>query len=73
MKKKLYKNKKQGKIEGVCQGISEYLDIDVTLVRVIALILLFVTAFFPVVILYFAIAIIMPDKEDIGFEDYDVK
>jgi phage shock protein PspC (stress-responsive transcriptional regulator) len=31
--KRLYRNSSTGRIAGVCAGISEYLDIDVTLVR----------------------------------------
>lgn len=37
----LYRDEKNGKISGVCAGLADYFDIDVTLVRVIWLILLF--------------------------------
>ena len=73
MEKKLYKNKKGAKISGVCQGLSEYFEIDVTVIRVLFLILVFITGIFPCVILYFAAALVMPDKEDIGYDDYDVE
>ncbi len=39
--RKLYRNVEEGKIFGVCSGLSDYLDIDVTVIRVIWLILLF--------------------------------
>ncbi|MEA3476115.1 MAG: PspC domain-containing protein [Candidatus Cloacimonadota bacterium] len=35
VKKKLYRDLKSKKIAGVCSGLAEYFDIDVTLVRVI--------------------------------------
>lgn len=35
MQKKLYKSKNDKKIDGVCAGIGEYLDVDPTLVRLI--------------------------------------
>jgi len=39
MKKKLYKSLKDRKLEGVCGGIGEYLDIDSSIIRIIWLIL----------------------------------
>lgn len=39
--RRLYRDVDNGKISGVCAGLSDYLDIDVTLIRVIWLILLF--------------------------------
>lgn len=39
MKKKLYKLVKDRKLEGVCGGIGEYLDIDSSIIRIIWLIL----------------------------------
>lgn len=38
-KRRLYRDVENGKISGVCAGLSDYLDIDVTLIRVIWLIL----------------------------------
>ena len=35
VEKKLYKNKAQGKVCGVCAGLSEYLNCDVTIIRII--------------------------------------
>jgi len=33
MKKKLYRNKDEGKLLGICAGLADYFDLDVTLVR----------------------------------------
>lgn len=62
-KKRLYKNKAKGKILGVCAGLAEYFDVDVTLVRVAWILLLFAfsTGFWA----YIICAIVMPDKSDL--------
>lgn len=39
--KKMYRDKHSGKIAGVCAGLSEYFLIDVTIIRIIFLVLLF--------------------------------
>ena len=39
--KKLYRNKKDKKIGGVCSGLAEYLNVDVVVVRLLALFALF--------------------------------
>ena len=62
MKKKLYRSMSDRKISGVCAGFAEYLNIDVTIVRVLwAVASLF--AFFGV-ILYIICAIVFPEKPD---------
>ena len=50
-------------LAAVCSGIAEYLDIDVTLVRVIYAVLTAFAAGFPGIILYVILAIVMPDPE----------
>ena len=40
MEKKLYRSKTDKKVAGVCGGLAKYLNIDVTLVRIIFLIAL---------------------------------
>ncbi len=59
--KRLYRSTDQRMIAGVCGGIAEYFNIDVTIVRIIAVILLLPGAapgFLPYVILW----IIVPKK-----------
>jgi len=51
------------KLAGVCAGIAEYLDIDVTVVRVIYAALTIFSAGFPGLLLYLVLAILMPEKE----------
>ncbi|MES2797545.1 MAG: PspC domain-containing protein [Bacteroidota bacterium] len=64
MKKKLERSKTRKMIGGVSAGLAEYLDIDVTLVRV-----LFIVAFFapiPSIIPYIAFWIAMPAKQEMN-------
>jgi len=35
MNKRLYRDPKNGKLFGVCAGVSDYLDVDVTVVRLL--------------------------------------
>ena len=42
MAKKLYRSTKDKKIAGVCGGLADHFDIDPTIVRLVALILLLV-------------------------------
>ena len=62
--KKLYKNKKEGKILGVCAGIAEYFDCDPTIVRLITVMLAFSTYSIGFWI-YIIAAFVIPDKNDI--------
>ena len=53
--KKLYRSRKDKKIAGVCAGIAEYLNVDPTLIRIIAFVLLlpgWLPGFLPYIILW---------------------
>lgn len=62
-KKKLYKDVSRRKVSGVLAGFSDYINGDVTLIRVLFVLL---TIQFPpiCIIVYFVCAFIMPDKQD---------
>lgn len=49
----------EGQIAGVCAGLAEYFDLDVTLMRVIFVILTFITGG-GMVLLYIILAIVLP-------------
>lgn len=51
------------KLAGVCAGIAEYLGWDITLVRVVYLLLSLFSAGFPGLIIYLLLCIVMPDPE----------
>ena len=58
--KKLYRSMNQKMIAGVCGGIAEYLDVDVTFVRIVFALLGF--AYFSSLALYIVLAIIIPQE-----------
>ncbi len=61
--KRLYKIDDGRKIDGVCGGIAEFLDIDPTIVRLAWI--LFVACVGTGIIAYFVAALIMPRKVDV--------
>lgn len=60
--KVLYRLPKKGQIFGVCAGLAEYFDMDVTILRIIFVILALATGG-GMVLLYIILAIILPVSE----------
>ncbi len=60
--RKLYKSRHDRKICGVCGGLAEYFGIDSTVVRLIAVVLLFTPI--PTFIIYLIFAIVMPYNDN---------
>ena len=58
---KLRRSKRNKVIFGVCSGISDYLRIDVTLIRIITILITFMG---PGIFLYIVAALIMPEEKD---------
>ena len=50
------------KLAGVCAGLADYFDLDVTLVRVVFAVAAFVTGIIPGVILYVVLALLIPSS-----------
>lgn len=68
--KKLYKSKNGAKIEGVCTGLSIYFGLDVTLIRLIFVLLAFFGG--PGIIAYIVCAVVMPNEsEGIDYTYYE--
>jgi phage shock protein PspC (stress-responsive transcriptional regulator) len=61
--KKLYKIEQGKKIAGVCGGIAEYFNWDVSIVRVAAAVIMF--AYGTGLLAYIAAAVILPKKSDV--------
>lgn len=59
MTKTMYRGKNKI-IAGVCSGIAEYYDIDVTVLRLCVVLIFIFTGFFPMGIFYILAIIIMP-------------
>ncbi|MGY4688967.1 PspC domain-containing protein [Salibacterium sp. K-3] len=62
--KKLVRSRRNRMLAGVCGGIADYFDVDPTLIRIITVVLFFVTAVFPIPIAYIVLALIMPNEGD---------
>lgn len=72
MKKRLFKDKSTGILSGVCSGIAQYFDTDISLIRILYVALSIFSAAFPGIIVYIILAIILPEKSSIGFTDYRI-
>jgi len=65
MAKKLFRSEKKKMVGGVCGGLGDYFDIDVSLVRLIFVALTLMTAILPMVIFYIIAWIVIPIEEEI--------
>ena len=61
--RRLYKNSEQKMICGVCAGLAEYFNIDVSIVRLLTVLLAFSVG--SGVLAYIVAALILPEKRDI--------
>ncbi len=61
--KRLTKSDKNKVIFGVCGGLGEYFERDPILFRLLFVILLFMTGFFPFIIAYIILALMLPDAK----------
>ncbi|PFA67411.1 hypothetical protein CN378_11235 [Bacillus sp. AFS015802] len=64
MKKRLARSRSDRKLAGVIGGLSRYAGIDSTILRVIFIILLIPTGFFPLGIVYGLLAFVLPHEEE---------
>lgn len=60
--KRLYRIPSQGKIAGVCAGLAEYLAMDVTVIRIIFVVLALASGGFGVIV-YLILAVVLPVKD----------
>ena len=63
MPKKLYRSRTKKMIAGVCGGLADYFEIDISLVRLIFVGISLVTAIIPMLIFYVIAWIILPVEE----------
>jgi phage shock protein PspC (stress-responsive transcriptional regulator) len=60
--KKLYRSQHARMVAGVCGGLAEYLDIDVTVVRLLGAFAIIASGVFPGLLFYLAAALIIPTE-----------
>jgi len=58
--KKLYRSTSDKVLTGLCGGLGEYLGVDVVIVRLVWLLIVVFTGFFPGVLVYVAASLIVP-------------
>ena len=63
MAKKLYRSSKQRMIAGICGGLAEYFEMDVTILRLLFVAISLLSVLIPMVIFYIIAWIIVPEKE----------
>ena len=63
-RRRLVRLRSARKVGGVCAGFAEYLDVDVTLVRVLWIIITVLSGIFPGIIAYLVAWIVMPEFAD---------
>ncbi|GAF65649.1 putative transcriptional regulator [Bacillus sp. TS-2] len=63
--KRLVRSLDDRKLAGICGGIAKYFNIDSTIVRILTVILFFISTGFPVLLAYIICAFIIPNEGDI--------
>lgn len=63
--RRIYRVEETKTIAGVCGGLGEYLNIDPTFIKLIWVILTFMTGILPLTVAYLICAVIIPTKSDI--------
>ncbi|MEX2088135.1 MAG: PspC domain-containing protein [Bacteroidota bacterium] len=58
--RRLYRSQTNKKIAGICGGIGEMLDVDPTLIRLLTIVALFATGFFPLFFGYIIAMFLVP-------------
>lgn len=62
--KRLYRSSRDVMLGGVAAGLAEYFNVDPTIVRLLFVLLAFVTAGIPVIPIYLILWLVMPRNPD---------
>jgi phage shock protein C len=63
--KRLVLKEKEKKVTGLCAGIADYFDIDVTVVRLIVIVLTLTTWLVPMVLAYLVASAVTPKEGEV--------
>ncbi len=69
--KKLYRSKTERKISGVCGGIAKWVDMDVSIIRILWVVISLMTTGIPGTVVYLLCALIIPEEPD--YYEFDMK
>lgn len=61
--RKIYRSRNKRMIAGVCGGLGEYLHVDETVIRLIYVLLSFMSMLFPGILVYIVAMIIIPQED----------
>jgi len=61
--RRLTRSRRHRLIAGVCGGIAEYLDVDVTVVRILYILVSILSAAFPGILAYIILMFVMPPPD----------
>ncbi|GAE31580.1 PspC domain-containing protein [Halalkalibacter hemicellulosilyticus] len=64
--KRLYRSQYDRKLAGICGGLADYFKIDATIIRIVMVVLFFISIGFPVLVAYIIGAFIIPNEEDVS-------
>ncbi|WP_062050160.1 PspC domain-containing protein [Bacillus sp. JCM 19034] len=64
--KKLYRSQYDRKLAGICGGLADYFNVDATIVRIIMVVLFFISTGFPLLLAYIIGTFIIPNEEDVS-------
>ncbi|MBI3211624.1 MAG: PspC domain-containing protein [Simkania negevensis] len=63
--KKLYRSRSNRKCAGICGGMSDLMNIDATIIRLMMLFTMILTGIFPILITYIVGAFAIPEQPEI--------
>lgn len=71
MNKKLYRSRTKRTLSGVCGGLEDYFDIDVTIIRLVWVLISIMSGVFPGIVGYVIAVFIIPE-EPAGYHHNDM-
>ena len=70
MNKKLYRSRTKRTLSGVCGGLEDYFDIDVTIIRLVWVLISILSGGFPGIVAYVIAVFIIPEQP-VGYHNED--
>lgn len=64
MNKKLYRSKTKRTLSGVCGGLEDYFEIDVTIIRLVWVLITIMSGIFPGIVAYVIAVFIIPEQSN---------
>jgi phage shock protein C len=71
MNKRLYRSKTKRTLSGVCGGLEDYFDIDVTIIRLVWVLITIMSGGLPGIVAYVIAVFIIPE-EPVGYHNNDM-